>query len=165
MALNRLGLDYVWWLVSPQNPLKSPAETAELDRRLAKARRLVRHPRLKVMDLERRLHTTYTVHTLAHLIQRLPDTRFVWLMGADNLAQFSRWRNWQQIALMVPFAIFDRPGYSMSAVASKAARRFAMARLPESRAGCLAAQTPPAWVFCHGRKNPVSSTAIRQQQL
>ena len=160
-ALARLGLDEVWWLVSPQNPLKPVAGMAPFARRLAEARRVARHPRIKVTDLEARLGTRYTAATLRQLTRRFPANRFVWLMGADNLAQIDRWRAWQQIFHLVPVAVWARPSYCFRALAAKAARRFAGARLPERAGRLLPATDPPAWVFVHGRLNPLSATAIR----
>jgi nicotinate-nucleotide adenylyltransferase len=160
-ALKRLDLDEVWWLVSPQNPLKPRAGMGGLEERLANARAVARHPRIKVTDLETRLGTSYTADTLAALKRRFPHTRFVWLMGADNLMQIDRWKDWQQIFHALPIAVLARPSYSLKALAAKAARRFARAKLPESAARSLATAEPPAWVFLHGPLSPVSATAIR----
>lgn len=160
-ALARLGLDEVWWLVSPQNPLKPVAGMAPFARRLAEARAVARHPRIRVTDLEARLGTRHTAATLRRLTRRFPGIRFVWLMGADNLVQIDRWRAWQQIFHLVPVAVWARPSYCFRALAAKAARRFAGARLQENAGRLLPATDPPAWVFVHGRLNPLSATAIR----
>lgn len=160
-ALARLGLDEVWWLVSPQNPLKPVAGMAPFARRLAEARAIARHPRIRVTDLEARLGTRHTAATLRRLTRRFPGHRFVWLMGADNLVQIDRWRAWQQIFHLVPVAVWARPSYCFRALAAKAARRFAGARLQENAGRLLPATDPPAWVFVHGRLNPLSATAIR----
>ncbi|MFO1061078.1 MAG: nicotinate-nucleotide adenylyltransferase [Dongiaceae bacterium] len=160
-ALARLRLDAVWWLVSPQNPLKPVAGMAPLAQRMAEARRVARHPRITVTDIETRLGTTHTADTLRLLCRRFPGHRFVWLMGADNLLQIDRWKDWQQIFNTVPVAVWARPSYCFEALAAKAARRFAGARLKESQGGLLPATRPPAWVFVHGRLNPASATAIR----
>jgi len=160
-ALARLGLDEVWWLVSPQNPLKPVAGMAPFKDRLEGARAVARHPRLKVTDLEARLGTRHTAATLRRLTRRFPGHRFVWLMGADNLAQIDRWHAWQQIFHLVPVAVWARPSYCFRALAAKAARRFAGARLKENAGRLLPATDPPAWVFVHGRLNPLSATAIR----
>ncbi len=160
-ALHRLGLDEVWWLVSPQNPLKPVAGMAPFAERFAGATAIARHPRIRVSDLEPRLGTSYTADTIAKLVRRFPHHAFVWLMGADNLAQIDRWKDWQQIFHAVPVAVFARPSYSLKALAAKAARRFARARLPEAAAQGLATAEPPAWVFLHGPLSPVSATAIR----
>src|SRR5690348_9734061 len=134
-AIHRLGLDQVWWLVSPQNPLKATDGMAPFAERLAAARAFVKaacgDSRIKVTDLETRLGTTYTAETLDLIVQRFPHHHFVWLMGADNLAQISHWKDWQQIFHRLPIAVFARPTYSLSALAAKAARRFAPYRLRE----------------------------------
>jgi nicotinate-nucleotide adenylyltransferase len=160
-ALQRLGLDEVWWLVSPQNPLKPVAGMAPFAERFTGAAAVARHPRIRVSDLEPKLGTSYTADTIAKLVRRFPYHAFVWLMGADNLAQIDRWKDWQQIFHAVPVAVFARPSYSLKALAAKAARRFARARLPEAAARSLATAEPPAWVFLHGPLSPVSATAIR----
>ncbi len=160
-ALGRLGLDRVWWLVSPQNPLKAARDMAPLETRLASARALARDPRILALALESALGTVYTADTVTVLVERFPRARFVWLMGADNLIQVSDWKNWETIFRTVAVAVFDRPSYSLRALAATAARRFACRRLPESAARCLAERAPPAWVFVHQRLNPQSSTGIR----
>ncbi|MFQ5534800.1 MAG: nicotinate-nucleotide adenylyltransferase [Sphingomonadales bacterium] len=160
-ALERLGLDYVWWLVSPQNPLKPAAGMAPLEERLAQARHVADHPRILVTDIERRIGTRYTAQALERLTAMFPTTRFVWLMGADNLRQIDRWRDWADIFRTVPIAIFDRPTYSFRAMAGAAARRFKRFELPQSRARALAHQRPPAWTFIRGGRHPASATAIR----
>lgn len=160
-ALKRLRLDQVWWLVSPQNPLKERAGMAPLAQRLAQAAAVVaRHPRLRVLPLESRLRTRFTVDTLLRL-QDWPGHRFVWLMGADNLGQLPRWRQWRRIMVSCAIAVFERHPYSHGALAGPAARGFAGARLPVERAGELAAADPPAWVFVRLRPHPASATAIR----
>ena len=160
-ALKRLRLDEVWWLVSPQNPLKPPAELAPLAERLERARRVARHPRIRVLDLEARFGTFYTVDTLRRLL-RLRRYRFVWLIGADNLVQMPRWRHWGRIFRLVPIAVFERKSYSYDALAGRVAHRFAAARLPEERAFALADLEPPRWVFMRLRPHPASATAIRR---
>lgn len=151
----------MWWLVSPQNPLKTTADTAPIEARLAQARTVAADPRIVVTPLEVTLATRYTADTLGKLLARFPRTKFVWLMGADNMAQVHRWKDWQEIFNSLPVAIFDRPSYSLRALSAKAARRFADHRLPETRAGRLAEETPPAWVFIRHRVNAASSTGIR----
>jgi nicotinate-nucleotide adenylyltransferase len=160
-ALRRLELDQVWWLVSPQNPLKPRAGMAPFADRLARAREIVRHPRIRVLDLEARLGTHYSIDTLRRLRTR-PGTRFVWLIGADNLRQLPRWRHWRQILETVPVAAFDRTPYSYGALVGEAASRFAAARIDESRLHELSGMTAPAWAFVRLRAHPASSTAIRQ---
>ena len=163
-ALRQLGLDQVWWLVSPQNPLKSADGMAPFAERLAAARRMARNPRIRVTDLEQRLCSRYTAESLKLLRRRFPETRFVWLMGADNLAQITHWRDWQQIFHLVPIAVFARPSYCFKALAAKAARRFARYRLKEGAGRRLATSEPPAWLFVHGRLNPISATEIRRRR-
>lgn len=163
-ALERLRLDEVWWMVSPQNPLKARAGMAPLGRRLAMAQAVARHPRIRVTDIETALGTRYTADTLAQLVRAFPRTRFVWLMGADNLSQIGRWDRWQQIFHGVAIAVFNRPTYCFRALAGMAARRFARRRLAASAAGQLAGKTPPAWVFLFTRLNPISASAIRARR-
>lgn len=161
-ALNALGLDQVWWLVSPQNPLKSAAEMGSLAERLDWARVAARHPRIRVTDLECGLGTRYTADTLGELARRFPRTRFVWLMGADNLRQIPRWQRWQRIFRTVPIAVFSRPTYSLSALGGVAAQRFARRRVPDLRARSLTDAKPPAWAFLRNPLHPASATAIRR---
>ncbi|WP_114394294.1 nicotinate-nucleotide adenylyltransferase [Oleisolibacter albus] len=164
-ALRRLALDEVWWLVSPQNPLKPRAGMAELDLRVATARQRARHPRIRVTAIEADLGTRYTVDTLAALRQRYARTRFVWLMGADNLEQLPRWHDWTRIFAMVPVAVLPRHPYSIRALGGKVARRFAKARVDAGRARELAEMDPPAWTFVHGPLHPASATEIRRLGL
>ena len=163
-ALQRLGLDQVWWLVSPQNPLKGTGDMAPLAERLATARRTARHPRVRVSDIETLLGTTYTAKTIKLMCHHFPKVRFVWLMGADNLVQIPAWQDWTRIFNSVAVAVFDRPSYSLRACAGQAARRFARHRLPEGRARRVATRCPPAWVFLHSRLNASSATALRAAQ-
>jgi len=159
-ALTRLGLDRVIWLVSPQNPLKGRA-AASLGERLAGARRIATGPRMLVSDLEARLGSRYTLDLIRTLRARYPAVRFVWLMGADNLADFHRWRGWQEIARLVPIAVVARPGWTLAARRSPMARRFAAARLPASEARRLPQTAPPAWIYLTAPLNFASSTALR----
>lgn len=159
-ALKRLDLDQVWWLVSPQNPLKPRAGMAPLADRLASARAVARHPRIRVLDLERRLGTVYTVDLLRRLAG-WRGHRFVFLIGADNLLQLPRWRHWLEIVERVPVAVIERHPYSRGALAGRAARRLAAARLDAERARELAERPPPAWVYLKVRPHPASSTALR----
>ena len=160
-ALKRLDLDAVWWLVSPQNPLKPARGMGAFAQRLAAARAFARHPRIAVVDLEARLGTRYTVDTLRALAARFPATRFVWLMGADILPQLPRWKRWPEIFLRVPVAVFARPTYCHKGLASVAAQRFARARLPPAAARRLAEMKPPAWAFFWVALEPSSGTALR----
>lgn len=160
-ALTSLGLDEVWWLVAPQNPLKPVDGMAPLRERLIQARKKAAHPRIRVTDIEIRLGTRFTADTLAKLVGRYRSSRFVWLMGADNLVQIDRWKDWTQIFHLLPIAVFDRPTYTYGALAAKAARRFARQRKRESASHLLALASTPAWMFVHHRLNPISATAIR----
>jgi nicotinate-nucleotide adenylyltransferase len=164
VALRALGLDAVWWLVSPQNPLKPRAGMAPLAERMRQARTVARHPRIRVTDIEDRLGTSYTADTLEALKRRFPATRFVWLMGADNLRQISRWARWTRIFSLVPIAVFDRPAYSLTALASKAAHRFARARRTGGAARRLGEAKLPAWTFFACPRHGASATAIRQRR-
>lgn len=160
-AMRHLRLDGVWWLVSPQNPLKSANDMAPLAERMAGARRIAKHPKLFVTDIETRLNTVYTADTLRRLTRLFPRVRFVWLMGADNLSQISHWEKWHEIFHRVPIAVFARPSYSLKALASVAAHRFDRFRIAERRAGHLADLNAPRWVFFHTRLHPASATRIR----
>jgi nicotinate-nucleotide adenylyltransferase len=160
-ALKWLGLDEVWLLVSPQNPLKSAAEMAPLETRLASAAAVAAHPRLRVTDIETALGTTYTAETLLALTGRYPRLDFVWLMGADNLIQLPAWKDWSEIFNTVGVAVFARPTYSIRALTGVAARRFSRYRLPERHARRVPGTDPPAWVFINSKLHPASASAIR----
>jgi len=161
LAMRRIGLDRVWWLVTPGNPLKDTRGLAPLAARLAAARELARHARIDVTDLEADLGITYTFATITYLIRRCPGVHFVWIMGADNLRSFHRWQRWRDIARLVPIAVIDRLGPSLYSTAGAAGQALAWARLPESAARTLPQRRPPAWIYLHGLKSPLSSTALR----
>jgi len=161
-ALTRLGLDRLWWLVTPGNPLKDTRALPSLASRIAAARRLVQDPRIVVSGLEADIGARYTAETLEFLRARCPGVRFVWIMGADNLLQFDRWRNWEEIMRTMPVAVIDRPGASMRATSAKAAQRFPQARLNEQDARLLPDLAPPAYVYLHGPRSAASSTALRR---
>ena len=162
LVLARLRLDRVWWLVTPGNPLKSQAELAALQARVAAARRLVCDPRVEVTDIEAHIGARYTYDTLEWLTRRAPSVRFVWVMGADNLRQFDRWRRWQGIARLVPIVVVDRPGSTLNALSSRAASALTRWRVPENEAATLADRKPPAFLFLHGRRSELSSTLLRR---
>jgi nicotinate-nucleotide adenylyltransferase len=164
LALKRLRLDRVWWLVTPGNPLKDTRNLAPLTERLAAARALTRHPRIDVSGIEAVINTRYTYDTIAWLINRCPGVRFVWIMGADNLRSFHRWQNWRGIASIVPIVVVDRLGPSLYAAASPAGQALAKFRIPETIAESLPSRRPPAWAFLHGLKSPLSSTALRAKR-
>lgn len=160
-AIKRLKLDRVWWLVTPGNPLKDTGGLHDLDARAKAAREMADDPRIDISCLESVIGTRYTVDTISYLRRRASGLRFVWIMGADNLAQFHRWQNWRRIASEMPIAVIDRPPQSFRALAAPAAQALARYRLPENQAGRLADQRAPAWVFLTGMKLNLSSTGLR----
>jgi nicotinate-nucleotide adenylyltransferase len=160
-AIKRLKLDRVWWLVTPGNPLKENGSLRDLDQRAVAARAMADHPRIDVSCLESVIGTRYTVDTITYLRRRAAGLHFVWIMGADNLAQFHRWENWRRIASEVPIAVIDRPPQSFRALAAPAAQALARYRLPENQAARLADRRAPAWVFLTGMKLNLSSTGLR----
>ena len=161
LALKRLELDRVWWLVTPGNPLKDTRGLAPLAGRMAAAAALTHDPRIAITGFEDALGVRYSYDTVRYLTGRCPGVRFVWIMGADNLRSFHRWQKWRAIARLVPIAVIDRLGPSLYSTAGVAAQALARARIPESAAASLADRRPPAWVFLHGLKSPLSSTALR----
>lgn len=163
-ALERLGLDAVWWLVTPGNPLKDPAVYAPFEDRLRNARSFSKHPDIVVSDYEKRHGLQYTVDTIERLKLLNPTTQFVWLMGADGLASFDRWKDWRRIAEMAPIAVFNRPGYEGDALQSVAAKALSAFQIDETAPEALTQQEPPAWIFFSDTDNPLSSTAIRNDQ-
>ena len=161
IALARLRLDRVWWLVTPGNPLKDTRGLAPLGERIAAARALAQHPRIDVSGLEAEIGARYTYDTVRYLIARCPGVHFIWIMGADNLRSFHRWQKWHAIAAMVPIAVVDRLGPSLYATAGPAGQALGRVRIPETAANTLPDRIPPAWVYLHGLKSPLSSTALR----
>ena len=160
-ALKRLGLDRVWWLVSPQNPLKNPSETGEYDERLKFTKRIARHPRFVVTDIEEQVNSRNTAQTLLALSQTMNRANFIWIMGADSFANLHKWHNWTDIAEALPLAFLARPGYSIRALSGRAALRYATHRVKTGEAAKLVTQKTPAWVFLPMPLRPESSTAIR----
>ncbi|MDR3376956.1 MAG: nicotinate-nucleotide adenylyltransferase [Ancalomicrobiaceae bacterium] len=163
VALARLGLDRVWMMVTPGNPLKELNGLPTLATRIRATRALVRDPRIVVTGFEASLGSAYTWTTIRHLVQTFPRVDFVWVMGADNLAGFHRWQHWRRIAATVPLAIVDRPGSTLSAQSSPAAAVMSQARIGEAAAGTLAGRPAPAWVFLHARRNDLSSSRLRAE--
>jgi len=161
LALRRMALDQVWWMVTPGNPLKHNDGLTPLADRIAWCERMNEDPRVKITAFEARYNVQYTAQTLALVKARNPGVRFVWIMGADNLATFHHWQNWRGIAMTFPIAVIDRPGSTLSFLSSVMAKTFAHARIDESDAALLAHLRPPAWTFIHGPRSPLSSTAIR----
>lgn len=164
-ALRRLKLDEIWWLVAPQNPLKPVGGMAPFKRRIASARRMARHPRIKVLDIETRLGTRYTVDTVTVLQRIFPRTRFVFIMGADLLAQIRHWRRWSEIFGGIPIAVMARPTYCFKGLAELAARRYAHRRVAPGAVRLLADRTPPAWTLLRIKLDTHSATEIRSQAL
>nr|WP_151718622.1 nicotinate-nucleotide adenylyltransferase [Gemmobacter serpentinus] len=159
-ALRRFGLDRVWWLVSPGNPLKA-RQPAPMAQRLAHARALMQHPRVQITDLEARLGTRFTAATLRKLRAIYPGVRFVWLMGADNLVQFHRWDHWEEIMQTVPVGVLARPGWGVKGRLGRAARVYGSDRVSEGAAGDLGDIPAPAWCLADVPLNDLSSTEIR----
>jgi nicotinate-nucleotide adenylyltransferase len=151
----------MWWLITPGNPLKEHGALHDLEQRAAAARKMAGDPRIDISCLESVIGTRYTVDTITYLRRRVPGLRLVWIMGADNLAQFHRWQNWRRIASEVPIAVIDRPPQSFRALAAPAAQALARYRLPENQAGRLADLRAPAWVFLTGMKLNLSSSGMR----
>ena len=160
-ALKRLKLDRVWWLVTPGNPLKDNGGLHALAERMEAARKVAADPRIDVSCLESVIGTRYTADTINYLRKRASRLRLVWIMGADNLAQFHRWQSWQRIASQIPIAVIDRPPQSFRALSAPAAQALANYRIPETEAGRLADRRAPAWVFLTGMKLNLSSTGLR----
>ena len=162
-AIKALGLDAVWWLVSPANPLKDPAAYAPYEERLAQARRVANHHRIVVSNFEQRKNLQYTIDTLEALTALWPDVTFVWLMGADSLASFHLWRDWRRIAELAPVAVFSRPGSETAAEESVAAKELSAFRVETGEAASMLQREPPVWAFFSSTANPLSSTQLRAQ--
>jgi nicotinate-nucleotide adenylyltransferase len=160
-ALRRAGLDAIWVLVTPGNPLKDLAQLPPFAERFAATERFFRHPRIKVTDFEVALGVRYSWQTVDFLARRAPGVSFVWVMGADNLAGFSRWRRWRDIACSLPVLVIDRPGSTHRAAFGGVGGWFARWRLPERQAKNLARRRPPALVLLHGPRSGLSSTLLR----
>jgi nicotinate-nucleotide adenylyltransferase len=163
MALQRLQLDWVWWLVTPGNPLKRGRPLPPLEERLRAAAAAAAHPRLIATGLEAALGTTYTVDTIERLKQRCPAALFVWIMGADGLAELHKWGGWRGIAAALPMAVVSRPGWETAPRSAPAAQALQPWRLPEACAPALADARPPAWLVLTGPRTPASSTALRRR--
>lgn len=161
IALRRLGLDQLWWMVTPGNPLKDRKQLAPLAERIAHSEALAHDPRIKVTAFEQSLGQSYTARTLEKVRERNRGIRFVWIMGADNLKNFHLWQDWQKIARTFPIAVIDRPGATLAYLSSRMAKTFDYARVDEAHAASLAWKSAPAWTFIHGPRSPLSSTALR----
>lgn len=165
IALKQLGLDQLWWMVTPGNPLKSRSVLLPLIERIRLSEAMTRNRRIKVTAFEERLQTGFTAQTIEHVLTRNAGVRFVWIMGADSLKTFHRWQKWREIAQSIPIAVIDRPGATLSFLSSPAARALSGSRIDESDAGKLAFKSPPRWTFIHGPRSSLSSTAIRQSTV
>ena len=163
LALRRLQLDRLWWVVTPGNPLKERGGLAPACERADAARTLARHPRIDITCFEEDIGSHYTVDTLTYVARRCPSVRFVWIMGADSLGSFHRWLGWRRIAGLMPFAVIDRPGWTLRAAQSRAAMALAPCRIDEGDALLLPALRPPAWTFLHGPRSGLSSSELRKQ--
>jgi len=161
IALRRLALDQLWWMVTPGNPLKSVRELAPLTERLRLSEEITKNPRIKVTAFEAAHHIRYTADTLALVRKKNPGVDFVWIMGADSLRDFHRWQRWHEIMMTFPIAVIDRPGATLSLLSSVAAKTFDYARVDEAAAPRLAHRKAPAWTFIHGPRSLLSSSAIR----
>ncbi len=158
-ALKRLDLDWIWWIVARGNPLKE--SHGAYDARLASARRLARHPRMRVTDIEAQLGVNYTADLIDEIHRRRPEAHFVWIMGGDNLAGFHRWGRWREIAETLPIAVVARPNAGARERNAKAFQVLAQFRKTQGLARALPTATPPAWVYLQAPWNPASSTALR----
>jgi nicotinate-nucleotide adenylyltransferase len=161
IARKRLGLDQVWWLVTPGNPLKANNGLPSLESRMAACRKLANPAHTRISGVEREIGTAFTAETLSYLRRRYPTVQFVWIMGADNLASFHRWQQWRRIAATMPIAVVNRPGWHLKALSSPAARALANHRVAEARAARVVGSGAPAWALLHGPLSPLSSTGLR----
>ncbi len=161
-ARHLLGLDQVWWLATPGNPLKGHGPSESLAERIETARAMTQGRHISVTGIEAEIGTRYTADTVAWLKRRLKSVSLVWIMGADNLVGFHRWHGWQRLAAEVPIAVVDRPGSTLPALSAPAARQLGRWRIPERLAATLPDRRPPAWVFLHGPRIALSSTELRQ---
>ena len=161
IALRRLRLDQLWWMVTPGNPLKSTRELAPLAERIAQSEKIAPGPRVKVTAFEAAFRLRFSADTIDLVQARNPGVHFVWIMGADGLRDFHRWERWRHIARSIPIAVIDRPGATLAFLSSVLAKTFDHARLDEDEAGRLARTRPPAWTFIHGPRSSLSSTALR----
>jgi nicotinate-nucleotide adenylyltransferase len=163
LALEHLNLDCVWWMVSPQNPLKPVDGMASLDQRMEKACEVAINSNIIITDIEREFGTQYTSNTLPLIQKMFPEGCFVWLMGADNLAQIEQWHQWETIFMTLPVAVFARPAYSIDAENTKLVKQFALSQVIEAEASTLVEMKPPAWAFLKTPLNPESATEIRSR--
>lgn len=163
LALRRLGLNRIWWLVSPGNPLKDKSELWSLEKRLAQCIEVSNHPRIDVTAFESERTSVYTIDTLRYLQERFPDTKFVWIMGADNLAQFHKWKSWKEIFESIPVVVVDRPSFRYRALSSRTAHYYDWCYLESANLKDFAYLEPPVWTFMTIPLSDKSSTAIREK--
>ena len=163
IAMQRLGLDQLWWMVTPGNPLKNHSGLAPLSERIVACEAMITDPRIKITAFEKSLGQSYTAQTLGAISRRNPHCHFVWIMGADNLKNFHLWQNWREIACTFPIAVIDRPGATLAYLSSKMAKTFDFARVDEDHARALAFKKAPAWTFIHGPRSTLSSSSIRDR--
>lgn len=164
IAIKRLKLDYVWWIVTPGNPLKDNRALPPQLTRMAQSQKLANHPRIKITGFESQIQTRYTYDTIMYLKRHCKNVKFVWLMGADNLSQFHHWRNWRNIANQMPIAVIDRPNSTLRSMHSKAALNLQKFRISERDASVLVRRKAPAWVYLHEQRSPLSSTILRKRK-
>ena len=164
IALKKLNLDYVWWLVSPRNPIKNYENLIPIEQRIEKAKNIISNKKILVTDIERKINTKYTIDTLKYLTTRYGERKFVWLMGADNLTNFHLWKSWKEIAKIIPIVIIDRPESSLKSLASLAANYLRQYRLDEADSNYLIHKKLPAWIFIHDQLNGISSTEVRNKK-
>jgi nicotinate-nucleotide adenylyltransferase len=163
IALNRLDLSSVWWMVTPGNPLKENSGLPSIQTRMEAARAVANHPGIHITGFEADIETRFTYDTVKYLIDRNPGVHFVWIMGADNLAGFHRWQYWARIARLVPIVVIDRPRSTLRGVSSRAAKYLAYHRVPERDAPLLPYMQAPAFMFVHGPRSDLSSTELREK--
>ncbi len=163
-ALRRLGLDRVWWIVTPGNPLKDTRELPSQEQRMTACRTLMPEPMVDITGFEASIGTRYTLDTLRYLKRRCPGVRFVWIMGADNLIQFHHWQGWREIARLMPIAVVDRPGATLKATASRAAKGMDRHRVHERALSRGSPGSLPRWTFIHGPRSTLSSTGLREMR-
>ena len=166
-AIKKLDLDEIWWLISPQNPLKSKDRMMMYEKRVEIAKKISKnYPKIKVKEIEKKIKTTYTSDLISFLKKRSPLTKFVWIMGADSFLQMSKWKNWEKIVLNVPLAVFDRPSYTLKALGSHIAFKYKYCRISQKSARySIFKKALPAWVFFTTKHNFISSTRIRRKSL
>jgi len=161
IALQRLNLDVVWWIISPRNPLKKYDILYDFEDRVSSAEKVIDTNHISISNLEKNAQIKYTIGTVEYLNTRYFGTKFVWIMGADNLKNFHRWREWDKLALTVPIAIIDRPSSSLDVTSSLFANKYRKYRVDEADAQNLANKKKPAWVFLHSKLNDQSSSQLR----